>query len=101
ASANRGRGPEGERGALHRREFPGRNQRVVYRRVAVCVDKQFVAEDVPGAVTGQIEVAVLRQVDRRGLVGRGLVVHDQRVRVRERVGDAPLQRSWIPFLAVG
>ena len=65
-----------------RRELAGRNQRVVDRRVAVGVERQHVAEDVARSRARQVEVAVMRQVDRRRLVGRRVVVDDQLVRRR-------------------
>ena len=62
ARADRGRLAEVERRALDRRELAGRNQRRIDRRVAIGVDRQLVAEDV-ARLAGQVEVAVLRQVD--------------------------------------
>ena len=63
ARADRGRLAEIERRAFNRRELARRNQRRIDRRVAIGVDRQLVTEDV--ARSGEIEVAVLRQVDVR------------------------------------
>ena len=58
-------------------------------------------QDVSAAFTGQGEIAVLREVHRRRLVGRRRVVHDQLVGRGERVGDVGHEGAGVPFLAVG
>src|SRR5262249_54461240 len=43
---------------------------------------------------------MLRQVDRSGLVSRGLVIDYDFVLVRQRIGDLCVEVSWIAFFAV-
>ena len=62
-----------------RLDLAGRDQRVVDRRVVVGGDHQLVVEDRAVALAGEVEVAVVGQVDRRRLVGRGDVVDLQLV----------------------
>ena len=101
ARADRGRLPEIERRAFDRRELAGGNQRRVHRREAIRVERELVLQDVAGSGSGEIEVAVLREVDRRRLVGGGVVVDDQLVGRRQRVGDAGVEVAGIAFVAVG
>ena len=79
ARADRGRLAEVERRAVDGCELAGRNQPCIHRRVAIGVERQDMSEDVAAPFAGKIEVAVLRQVDRRRLVGRRVVVHRQLV----------------------
>src|SRR5256886_8874826 len=72
----------------------------VYRRKAVGVDRDDVAEDVARAVARQVEVAVLREVHRRRAVGGGVVVEDQLVRAREGVGHPRSERAGVALFAV-
>ena len=92
---------EVERRTGNRRQFSGWDQRVVDRRVPVRIQHQLMAEDVAGRLTGEIEVTVLRQVDRRRLVGRGAILDDQLVGVGQRVGDTDAQVARVAFFAVG
>ena len=64
------RRPEIERRAGHRSQFARRDLRGVDRCVAVRVDLDNVVEHVTVAVAGEVEVGVLREIDRSGLVGR-------------------------------
>ena len=86
--------------AAHRRDLAGRDQRVVHRREPVRHQHQFVAEDVALPVAGQVEVAVVRQVDDGRLVGGRGVVEPQLVPVGQRVGDRGRQRARVAFLHV-
>ena len=97
--AHRGLFREVEGCAFHALDLAGRNQAVVHRRVVVRVEPQFVSEDVAGA--GQVKIAVIREVDRRGFVGRGLIVDAQFIPVRERVNDRQRQIAGIAFLTIG
>ncbi len=73
---------------------------LVHRRVAVGLDFDVVPEHIAVAGASEVEVRVLRQVDRRGLVGRRLVVEPQRVVVGQGVGDLGLQRARVAHVAV-
>ena len=100
--ADRRRLAEVERRALHRREFAGRDEVLVDRRVLSGEDLQFVVADVLAVVAVQIEVGVVRQIDRCRGVGLGFVLDRHRVLVgREHVphGDDKLAR--VALLAVG
>ena len=58
-------------------------------------------QDVAAAFAArEVEIAVVRQVDRRRLVGRRAVFQHQLVARRERAGDAGLQRARIAFLTI-
>ena len=78
---------EVERRALDGGDLAGRDQRAVDRRVVVGGEHQLVVVDRRRAGAGEIEVGVIGQVDRRGLVGRRLVVDAELVLVGERVRD--------------
>ena len=62
---------------------------------------EFVTENRRRCGPGQVEVAVIGEVDRRGLVGGRLVVDPQLVLVGERVGDGRGEVAGIAFFAVG
>ncbi len=55
------------------------------------IDVEDVAEDVVPAVAVKVEVGVLRQVDRGGLIGGGLDDQLQSVVIREAVGGRNIQ----------
>ena len=55
--------PEIKRRPGDRREFAGRDLRGVHRRVAIGVDLDDMVEHVTDAITGEVEVGVLRQID--------------------------------------
>lgn len=57
-------------------------------------------QDVACAVARQVEIAVLREIGRRGLVGGGEVFEDHFVLVGERVRHPRPERARIAFLAV-
>ena len=101
ARTDHGRRPEIEWRVFHRRDDPGGDERGVDRREAVAVYGEDVAENVAGAFAGEIEIGVLRQVDRRRAIRRCFVVDGQGVRCRDTVGDGGRQRSWISFVTVG
>jgi hypothetical protein len=92
---------EVERRAVDRRKLACRNQRRVDRRETIRLQRQLMIEDVAGARSGEVEVAVLREIDRRGLVRRRGVLHDELVVLREGVGDARVERAGITFVAGG
>ena len=64
---------EVQRSAFDALYFPGRNQSFVRRCVVVCGEPQLVTENIPE--TGEVEITVVCQIDRRGLVGVGLVIN--------------------------
>jgi len=101
ARADRRRLPEVERRPLHRREGAGRDQRVADRCIAIRVDPQLVAENVARSVAAEVEVAVLRQIDRRRLVAGRRIVDDQLVLVSQGVGHAHAEVAGIALFAVG
>jgi hypothetical protein len=55
--------PEVERRTVDRRKLACRNQRRVDRREAIRFQRQLMTEDVAGSCPGEVEVAVLREVD--------------------------------------
>ena len=74
--------------------------RVSSTGVPAGVDRQLVTENVAG-ISREIEIAVLRQVDRRCLVARRAVVNRQLVLVRERIANTCLQGPRISFFSIG
>ena len=78
-----------------------RDQRGVHGREPVGVQRDHVAQDVTLAVSRQVEVAVLCEVDQRSAVGGGVVIENQLVSVRERVGDRGPHSARVALLAVG
>ena len=53
-----------------RAQFPGRNQRRVHRRELVRGNHHHMVQNV--AIAGQVEIAMMRQIDDRVLVGSAL-----------------------------
>ena len=92
---------EVERSAGNRSDDASRNQGGINRGKVRCVDREHVLEHVAPAVARQVEVRVLRQVDRCSVVCSGKVVDSQLVAGRERVADANGQVARIPLIAVG
>src|SRR5262245_15501847 len=100
ARTDRRRLLEIERRPLHRRELSGWNECGVNRCVSARVNSQLVIENV-SAIRGKIEVAVLRQVDWRRLVGGRSIGNHQIVLISQRIPHACLQRSGVALLTVG
>src|SRR5215213_5561525 len=100
ALADPGRTGEVHRRAGHRVDGPGGDQGGVDRGVAAGPQAQLVVVDVARALTGQVPVGVVGQVDDRGGVGGRLVAHAQGVAVVEGVGDGGVQGARVVLLAV-
>ena len=100
AGAYGGRFREVEGRSCNRLQFSGGDQRLVSRCEPVCMEREFMAEDVPAAHSGQIEIGVLRQVDGGCLVRRGAVVDFEGVFVGERIGHFHIERTRVAFLSV-
>src|SRR4051812_38053288 len=99
--ADRGRFGEVERRTGDRSDLPGRDQAGVDRGVLGGIQLQHVAVDVAVALTEQVEVHVVGQVDDGRLAGEGRVVVDpQVVPPVERVGDRGRQLTGESHLAV-
>src|SRR5215212_2361860 len=101
ALADPGRAGEVHRRAGHRVDRPGGDQGGVDRGVVAGPQEQLVVVDVARALTGQVPVGVVGQVDDRGGVGGRLVAHAQGVAVVEGVGDGGVQGARVVLLAVG
>src|SRR5215218_10830360 len=86
-----GRTGEVHRRAGHRVDGPRGDQGGVDRGVAAGPQAQLVVVDVARALTGQVPVGVVGQVDDRGGVGGRLVAHAQGVAVVEGVGDGGVE----------
>lgn len=82
-------------------EFSAGNQPLVDWGETVGGDRQFVAQDVARVLPGEVEVGVVREVDRRGLVRRGGVLDLQLVAVCQGVDDLDRQVAGITLFAVG
>ena len=101
ARANRRRLAEVERRSRDRRQSARRDERRVDSDVAVRVDRQHVIEHRSRSLAREVEVRVIRQVDGRRFIGRGLVLDRKLVPIRQRVGDRRVQRTRIALLTVG
>src|SRR5690349_9658851 len=101
AGADRGRGAEVERRSRHAPDLARGDQRGVDRREGIGIEREHVAEDIAVALPGQVEVAVLREVDWRRPVGRALIVEDQLVPFRQCIRHRGAERARIPLLAIG
>jgi integrase len=88
------------RSVLHGTKFTRGNESFVQRRETVSVDCEFVPKNIAPAFSGQIEVSVLREVNRRGLVGRGFVVKNELILIGERIGYLDIHISRVSFLAI-
>ena len=91
---------EVERGVGHRRNLAGRDERRVDGRVTLRGNLQHVPEDVARAVTGEVPVGVVREVDHRRRISGGRHVHHQLVHLVERVDDLGVDIARIAFFAV-
>ena len=91
---------EVERRAGHGADLAGRDELGVDGREGVGVEHQLVVEDRAAVVAAEVEVGVLREVDRRGLVRRRLVLEDDLVVVGEEVGDGGGEGAGEALLAV-
>src|SRR5215211_4770989 len=101
ALADPGRTGEVHRRAGHRVDGPRGDQGGVDRGVAAGPQEQLVVVDVARALTGQVPVGVVGQVDDRRGVGGRLVPHAQGVAVVEGVGDGGVEGAGVVLLAVG
>ena len=89
------------RAACDRGDPAGRDARGVHGDVAARVHRDLMAEHVAFASAREVPVGVVREVQHRRLVGRGLVVEAQLVVVRERVGHCDGELAGVSLLAVG
>ena len=87
-------------GILHRSDFTGGNEVLIHRRVVVCVEVHEMVENVSAALTGEVEIGVVRQVHGGRLVCGGVVFHDDLIGLGELVGHLASQVSRISFFAV-
>ena len=88
-----------ERRAGHRRQFAGRDQRLVHRRKPVGGDFHFLVQDIALVVTMQVEIRVIGQIQYGGLVGGSGVIDTQRAAL-QRVPHCRSQRSRKSHVAV-
>ena len=69
SSTYRGRIREIERRAFDRPKFAGRDQGLIDRSKPVCIERKFMAKNIAITFSRQIEVTVLRKIQRCGFVG--------------------------------
>ncbi len=86
---------------LDRLDLAGGYPAAIDRGVVIRGDHQLVVENRSAAGTGQVEVGVMGQVDRRGLVGLGPIADDQLVGVGELVDDPDVKVAGIALLPIG
>ena len=92
---------EVHRRTLDRGQAAGGDQRAVDRQVMVGIDHHQLVEDAALGPAAQVPVGVIGEVDGRGLVGGGRVVHLQLVVVIERVDHRGGEVAGVTFVAVG
>ena len=95
------RGAEIERGARHRSPLAGGNQGGTDRGEAGGVQRDHIAHHVARVIARQVEIAVVGQVQHRGLAGRGFVLQPQLVVFVQCVGRGDLELAGKAFLAIG
>ena len=100
ARANLGRLPKIERRSRHGPDLAGGDLGIVGRRVLIGVDRQMMPENVAVPFAGKVEVAVLRQVDGRGVIRRCGVIDDQLVARSQGIRHAGVDGARIAFFAV-
>src|SRR5262249_34274585 len=86
--------------AFNRLELAGRNQRGVNRSVAIRIELEDFVENVAASRPGEIEVAVVGQVNGRGLVGGRVMGWVERVGLCQFVSHARGERAGIAFFTV-
>ena len=94
-------GGEIEGRALHRPQLAGRDELRIHRREARGSYLEGVTENVADARAGEIEVAVLGEIDRRRRIGCRKEVDDDLAVGGQRVRDACSHFARIAFIAVG
>ena len=87
---------------IKRRPFDGpdlarRNQALVHRRIIAGIEGNLMAEDI--SLAGKIEIRMIRQVYRRGLIRPGFVLDPQPIR-SQGINHRAVQIARISFLAV-
>src|SRR6185437_14269372 len=68
---NRLRARKIERCVTYGRDRSQRNQRCVHRRESRCMQREAVSENVAAGLTRKVEIAVLREIQRRCPIRRG------------------------------
>src|SRR5207237_404229 len=66
----------------------------------VRINGELVRENISGSVTSKVPVTVLREIDRRRLVARRLIVDDQSIVVRQCISDPGTERPRVAFFQV-
>ena len=84
---------------IHRKQAAGGNQLLINLRVRRGVQLQLMTEDIAAAV--EIEIAVVGQTHRCGLIRFRIVCDPQHIPVQQLVGYPNVQCSRIPFLTCG
>ena len=100
ALANLVRAGEIEGSVRHRAELSRRDQSDSDRREFRCLESHLMVEYVAIAFSLEIEVAVLREVHRRGPVGSGDIVDAPFVFIGEQIRDADIECAGVTLLAV-
>src|SRR5205807_2915401 len=89
-----------QRRSLDRTNFAGRDQRGIGGRVLVGIQVKLVRQDVSRVVAGEIEIAVVGEVDRRSLVRGSGIIDLQLVLIGKRIRYGDGQVAGVAFLAV-
>lgn len=92
---------EVEGGAEQGGDLSGGDHLIGGGRVTICGDGELVVEDAGVAGPGEVEVAVVGEVEDGGGVGGGVVVDSEGIAVDKRVGDGSGEGAGVAFLACG
>ena len=76
-----------ERRAFYRSQISRRDELTADRRDLVGVDRQLMIEHIPRSRAGEVEIGMVRQIDERILIRRGLVFDFQFIGIGERIAD--------------
>ena len=87
-----------ERRVLHVKQPPGRNHVFIDLGELVRVERQLVPQDI--ALPCQVEIAVMREIDRRRAIAGSCEIDNERVIVGQRVCDRGVQRAGVALVAV-
>ena len=89
-----------QRGIRHGLDLAGGNQGVISGSVVVGIEGQLMAKDGSAAGAAEVEVGVVGEVHRGGLVRGGLVIDAQFVLISKSVGHLHAEIAGVPFLAI-
>ena len=73
----------------------------VGRCVVGGIEGEDVLVDIAISFARQVEIRMVGQVDRSGLIGGRLIIDPEFIVIGERIGDVDVEISWVSFFSVG